>query len=339
MFPYDDTIRVSSQPISVEQLLARYLDEDGAEDADGVLTSLIVEHAEPAIRIVVRRRVPNASPEDREDLEAGAIAALIGRLTAMRADPRAAPAIDDFQAYAAGVAANTIHAHFAARFPARSRLRRRIRLALTTDARLLIEESKQGLWICGRARDTGRTPVSAAQMEACREELGRRRLPGRLADFLDELFGVLGGPAELNELTALAGNLLGIHGSDVSAGQIAEFTPDLMATPDKQAETRSWLERLWKEILDLSSAHRVALLLGLRTPQESGLVLIGNLGIARFRVLAEAVGMTREELREIWNRLPLDDNEIARRLGLERQQVINLRSSARRRLERRMGAR
>jgi hypothetical protein len=37
----------------------------------------------------------------------------------------------------------------------------------------------------------------------------------------------------------------------------------------------------------------------------------------------------------LWNRLPLEDNEIAARLNLERQQVINLRSTAREKLERR----
>jgi hypothetical protein len=46
--------------------------------------------------------------------------------------------------------------------------------------------------------------------------------------------------------------------------------------------------------------------------------------------------MTDEELTEIWNALPLDDVAIAAHLGVTRQQVINLRKSARERLVRRM---
>jgi hypothetical protein len=42
------------------------------------------------------------------------------------------------------------------------------------------------------------------------------------------------------------------------------------------------------------------------------------------------------DLDELWDELPLDDLKIAARLGMTRQQVINLRKSARARLARRM---
>jgi hypothetical protein len=48
--------------------------------------------------------------------------------------------------------------------------------------------------------------------------------------------------------------------------------------------------------------------------------------------------MSMAELSEIWGRLPVDDHTIAERLGLTRQQVINLRKSARARLARRMAS-
>ena len=40
------------------------------------------------------------------------------------------------------------------------------------------------------------------------------------------------------------------------------------------------------------------------------------------------------ELVRIWNDLPLEDQRIGQRLGLDRQRVINLRKSARERLNR-----
>ena len=47
--------------------------------------------------------------------------------------------------------------------------------------------------------------------------------------------------------------------------------------------------------------------------------------------------MPAGELVRIWNDLPLEDQRIGQRLGLDRQRVINLRKSARERLNRRIG--
>ena len=52
--------------------------------------------------------------------------------------------------------------------------------------------------------------------------------------------------------------------------------------------------------------------------------------------MAVVLAISEEELARIWNRMPLDDLAIAARLELTRQQVINLRQSARVRLARRM---
>ena len=54
------------------------------------------------------------------------------------------------------------------------------------------------------------------------------------------------------------------------------------------------------------------------------------------RRIAEVIGIPAEELAALWSRLPLNDLEIATRLDLSRQQVINLRKSARQRLTRRL---
>jgi hypothetical protein len=59
-------------------------------------------------------------------------------------------------------------------------------------------------------------------------------------------------------------------------------------------------------------------------------------GVASIRAIASVLEIPAEEFAEIWNMLPLDDLAIAERLQVTRQQVINLRKSARKRLERRM---
>jgi len=48
--------------------------------------------------------------------------------------------------------------------------------------------------------------------------------------------------------------------------------------------------------------------------------------------------MPVERLASLWNKLPLQDADIALLLGITRQQVINLRKSARERLARRVAA-
>jgi len=54
--------------------------------------------------------------------------------------------------------------------------------------------------------------------------------------------------------------------------------------------------------------------------------------------IAVALGMTVEQLAGLWVDLPIDDYSIAQLLGVTRQQVINLRKSARERLTRRTKA-
>jgi hypothetical protein len=102
-------------------------------------------------------------------------------------------------------------------------------------------------------------------------------------------------------------------------------------------ETQQVLAFMWPEIVALPVAQRVALLLNLRdADQQNALALFVRVGIATSAEIAAATGMTAAELAALWNELPLDDLRIAARLGVSRQQVINLRKSARARLSRRM---
>ena len=100
---------------------------------------------------------------------------------------------------------------------------------------------------------------------------------------------------------------------------------------------RSALIEVWREIDLLPARQRVALLLGLRDENGSAIAsLLILLRIATLDQLAAAVELSSEELTAIWDQLPLPDVVIAERLDLNRQQVINLRKSARDRLGRRL---
>ena len=85
--------------------------------------------------------------------------------------------------------------------------------------------------------------------------------------------------------------------------------------------------------------QRAALLLNLRDEGGRGIVdLWLIIGIATPESMARVLEMETEKFAEVWTELPLDDNRIAVLLGLTRQQVINLRKSARERLARRVRA-
>jgi hypothetical protein len=104
-----------------------------------------------------------------------------------------------------------------------------------------------------------------------------------------------------------------------------------------ELEHREYLGRLWEEVCQLPVRQRVALLLNLCDEQGRGVVvLLPRTGTASIREIAAALEIPPLEFAAMWAGLPLDDAHIAERLGLSRQQVINLRKSARDRLCRRL---
>jgi hypothetical protein len=77
-------------------------------------------------------------------------------------------------------------------------------------------------------------------------------------------------------------------------------------------------------------------LLNLNDSAGGDIQLFDWLGIASIREIALALEMDPDVFAELWKELPLEDARIARELGISRQDVVNRRSSARKRLARRM---
>jgi hypothetical protein len=154
----------------------------------------------------------------------------------------------------------------------------------------------------------------------------------------------------LDELVGIVAELQGVRdpqrvqwqgeeGEEGAGASVCELLPDRAVDIASAVEQRFCLEKLWKEICELPPRQRVALLLNLRDAQAGdALILFTLTGIASLRRIAEVIDMPHEELAALWNKLPLEDVAIAALLGITRQQVINLRKSARDRLARRMAA-
>jgi DNA-directed RNA polymerase specialized sigma24 family protein len=334
--------------VGSQDLFERYLAGPATgDDSDSILESLLADCAPPILNRVVRRRLGSLyTPWDAAELASEAMLELLSRLRALRESGAGSDL--PFDALAAGVAANTVYRFFAQRFPEHNRLRKRLRYTIETGSRFRLWTSAEGAAICGLAHisvpgSEGKAErlVDAEAMERCRDLLRQRPVPAHpLASLVFEILRTLARPIDLSRLTALVADLVGIQEPSWVSAQpgsedVPDSPPDPVPTAAVRLELRQRLDRLWTEILLLPVRHRGALLLSARDANGAALCLMVDLGVATFREVAAALEMTAQELSELWNRLPLEDLEIAARLGLDRQQVINLRATAREKLARR----
>lgn len=298
------------------------------------LERLLVDRAQPTIAAVIRRftRFEDAiSPHDAEDIAATASLRLMRKLEAF--ETRQDDAIRDFDGYVATLAYRTIYDVLRERHPERMRLKNQIRYLLGHDARFALWSTPAGT-ACGLRVWSGRTDFAGSftieRGMATRAMLDRDR-PG---DALAAVFQRAGRPLGLATLVRILVELWDVV--EVRHDAADESLSTHLPSPASRYETREFLACLWNEIRLLPANQRAALLLNLRGPDGvNAVALIVFVGVARFDEIAEVLGLGEEELVAVWDDLPLDDLTIAARLGLTRQQVINLRRSARARLSRR----
>jgi hypothetical protein len=181
-----------------------------------------------------------------------------------------------------------------------------------------------------------------AQDERLLELLGGYGHSNKLKDALAAIFNRVGGPVEFDELVKSVSVILRIkdrvvESLDADQGGSGFELADEEADVAWRVEKRIFLQRLWGEMRQLPLQQRVALLLNLRDSEGRGCIaLFPATGVATIRQLSEALEMSPEQLAEMWNDLPVEDSKIAELLKLTRQQVINVRKSARERLTRRL---
>jgi RNA polymerase sigma factor (sigma-70 family) len=131
--------------------------------------------------------------------------------------------------------------------------------------------------------------------------------------------------------------LMPVSESGPDGAPAAESVPAVEEQPETALHRKRFVTRLWAEIQDLPRAQRLALLLHLRDRRGNSVLFLFPLcGVATFGRIAAVLEVSEDSLAALWNELPADDNAIAGLLGCERQRVINLRMSSRKRLSNRM---
>lgn len=350
-----DKAQVSS-PAEVDILLLPFLEADAKEDEELLLSRLLEEHISPVIRQILRLKMqwhfdPPAGGYRDPDMDEAYHEIqlhLLRRLLDFKRHPED-KSLTNLRSYVAASARNACDEYLRRKFPQRRKLKDKIRYCLTSRAGLALWKDGNKGWLSGLAAWEGAAQVAAdtqplsVLMETLSVKLRDVALERlEMDELLTTVFRIVGRPLELDQLTATVAKLLGVEDAqttpfDVGTNPLSERVPDPQASPDTLLEQRQLLEELWGEIQLLPRAQRVALLCNLRSPQGINVItLFPTTQVATFEQLAEALEIPPEEFEVLWSRLPLDDLSIAEYLKINRQQVINLRRSARDRLQRRL---
>lgn len=330
----------SEEPAEVQDILVRIV--------ESVIEPIAVRQVQARLRITVNQLNDSVLNQDALDIISEVKLTMMASIERMRrsGDPGL---IGSLEGYTATVARNTCNEYLRRKFPSRFRLRNQLRYVFAkTDGLILSTTSGDG-WICGRTKDlTGPdsvnpVPISlSGSMPILKEAVSLRTggSPVNLHKLVAIVFDEIKRPVAFDELVTVLAELSGIK--EPMSVEVTEQTK-VVSRPDdafREHDRKEFLEAVWRDVLDLPLRHRRALLLHMADDQNDNLLMMFPVaGVASLRMIADALEMDHAELARIWNRLPLQDSEISGLMGLERQQVINMRQSARTSLRRRLSKR
>ena len=338
-------------PLEHDPVLLPFLSAADEVAAESALTLLLTEHIEPRLHEIVSYKLRayagrSEEAEERADVCNEILVQLLAQLAALRDNPQQ-NVIRNFRSYVAVTAYRACYDYLRRKFPQRYSLKHKLRYTLTHVVGLACWQSNASdEWLGGLAAWRGDESIrSEARLQELLEQVPASvRTTARQSDLvalLKAFFTWAGQPLELDELVGIIAELQGLKEKPLMQGKQAE---DLLAQVADQRTSvvdeltaRAYLKQLWQEVSQMTPRHCAALLLNLRDEQGGCAVdLLLCMGVASLAQIAAAMAMTEAELAALWQSLPLEDAVIAERLQLSRQQVINLRRSARERLARRL---
>lgn len=344
--------------VDADRIVHRFISEREEPVAQQYLDTLVYQCAQPVIRGVIKSRFSAQTDwqfvnQEQEDLFNSVIVHLLTELHRIRKSS-GRESIRDFNGYVAKLTASVCADYLRKKSPHRTRLQEQLRYVLKRQPGFALWQIGP-TFVCGfdKWRVTNQSAISPQKFQRLLEsepekawarELSKDFTQLSLPELLFFLFKRIGQPLEFSRLITLIMRLRRISDRNLVAaipsnGDSMPLPIELISKENFQLkiENTLYLKKLWKEIEKLPLAHRKALLLNLRNNSGKGaIVLLSYLGIASPKQIAALLEIPFNEFAKLWDELPLDDNEIADHLGLQRQQVINLRRSARRMLARQM---
>ena len=307
----------------MDDVLEAFLASPDEEHSEHQLGDILAQHAAPIVRRVVLRRL-GASSLEVDDVCSQVTLQLMLRLRRERVDDTL-PAIEAFAGYVATAAHHACDHVIRAKYPLRWRLQSRLRYVLEHDRRFATWRAASGSLLCGL--------VEWQSHSAFAEAPSGDRLAGipqqNPRQLLTRVFELSGAPVELSAVVDSAATAWAIPLSQHDASQPIDLIADRQPRVDAALDQRGRLERVWAQIRELPVRQRHALLLNLK---DDAITVFLTTGAVSLRDIASCLELSVEDFAALWNDLPIPDNTVAERLGCTRQQVINLRMSARKRL-------
>jgi hypothetical protein len=233
--------------------------------------------------------------------------------------------------------------------PERAQLENRLRYLLLHGRQFVVDAAQSGARLCrlratpGQAQPLAREPLESLREDpSARSRAGIVARPGEpvpAAGLVEAILRWAGAPVALRDLVDIVAAAAGlpVRSPEAPPDPRGDRAADAVRAATAVAAERGYLGRLWDEIVLLPPRQRAALLLNMRDADGRDCILaLPAAGVASLTDIARAVEMSVDHLARIWNDLPWEDTRIAGLLGLSRQQVVNLRKSARERLARRL---
>ena len=336
-----------------DSLLFPFLRAPDEESAKAELDVLLQTEALPIIQKVINQRlgagaVPRTAGSiderdlDAQDLRQQTLMALTAHLWQVYAAPEK-NRIGAFRAYVAGASFNTWRAAVRDETPLWTRLSFRLAYLCRESAGQTgftkWQDAKHGSLVgftAWREKRQAPAPHFALLEQNSIEELPAptTSLPEIAAWALQQA----GGPLPWNDFVTAIAFILQVKDERISLDR--RNLESLVKTEQHDTESggeslnRDRLRKLWEQIQRLDRKERAVLLL-----KAEDLLDFELSKVATLQELSASLGIPLTQILSLLPGLPLDDQQIARLLGIRRQTVVNLRSQARFTLRRRLQAR
>jgi hypothetical protein len=336
---------------SSDDMLTAFLDAKSQSISNELLCAIIDEHADPIITKILKSKLrvslnERGTQQNQDALEiAGDLrATIISILRALKENPTRRPIVS-FPDFVAIKTYSACADYFREQHPQRWRLKSLLRRRLRQNPRFALWQAEDKRWYASfsERQETGTEAEESDASHSVSHPPDVKLSDAQIKsdEFLDVLFERSGGPIGFDEVVKIAAQTWHIHDpptESIETGYSERDNPFTSSEPrvDLALEQRLFFEQVWREVCQLPVLQRAALLLNLRDSRDGGVIsFLPFLGVASKEELARLLELPSEDFQKLWNELPLDDFRIAQMFGITRQQVINLRKTARERLVRR----
>jgi hypothetical protein len=327
---------------TADELFQTFLAEKDEATSAQILGELLAKYAIPLMKPVLINglQVGNNHYDqvvsDAEDLSSDFAVSFIERAEKIRL--KLAPNVENIEAYFRTSAKFKVRDFWRKKNPMWISLRNRVRYLFDNNAELVY--LKDGKLCCLRNKGVLQTEISSDEVVELLQQKGLISSQTDLQDAVKIILHEANGGLLLNDLVNIIFDLQNIE-TDMPDTPIEDTIYSIASNAfggDEQLrlEARGRLDKIWLEIKELQFNQRFALLFNMQEKGFSGVHLLLFLRVATIAELSKSLGMSLEEFAEVYNNLPLSDNEIAEMLGITEKQASNLRKVARERLQRKL---